>query len=779
MKLSRLICGALLPHAGKTSEAMREVLIVLVVGLAFLASSCAYMAVSRDNQLILNSRYSEVVQRLEPKATDHSKAKLEDFYWLCQSYMKLKRYNKLFACVDQMQRKIQSGDRTWFFFDLSPVPHTLRAQALIDLGQYSDAIKEARQAYELAGAKVFKFDSLALLGLAYALAGDRENALRTADKLDGISQFWDNLQFNKYGGLAKIHMAVGDFAKSLEEIRKAEDKAFQAFTDMISGAALMGESIFVYERLPREFILAKSLYETGQVIEAKQRYDLLLQHSQTRDNGDIYWLILFDRGRIAAAEGDRSGAIDFYRRAIEVIEQQRSTINTETSKIGFVGDKQDVYSGLISTLFAAGRYAGAFEYVERAKARALVDLLAERQRFAPKERDPGEILEMLAQLASLEAETRVLDASMTANQLAGRRRSVTEARQNIVSRAPELASLVTVSALSAADIQGLIGDDEALVDYFYQAGELFAFVVTRGAVRGVKLDSGDLSDTVAVFRDALAEYKSDSYRPVAREMYDRLIAPLAEMLGRPKLTIVPHGVLHYLPFNALHTGEEFLIDRYAIRLLPSASVLKYLKGWDRPLAQEILVLGNPDLGDPKWDLKGTEAEALEIGRTWSGSTVLLRKNASETVVKKAGGHFRYLHIASHGKFHSDRPLDSGILLAADGENDGRLTVSELYDLELNADLVTLSACETGLGEVRNGDDIVGLTRGFLYAGARAIVASLWPVSDDATRDLMTRFYAKLQSVGKREGLRQAQIETRKKYPHPYFWAAFQITGSGR
>ena len=190
----------------------------------------------------------------------------------------------------------------------------------------------------------------------------------------------------------------------------------------------------------------------------------------------------------------------------------------------------------------------------------------------------------------------------------------------------------------------------------------------------------------------------------------------------------------------------------------------------------MLAFGNPDLGDPQLDLKYAQAEAQNVAKVMPNSKALVRREASESAFKRYGEGFKYLHIASHGTFNADSPLSSALLLAKDAENDGTLTVGELYSMRLNADLVTLSACETGLGKIANGDDVVGLTRGFLYAGSRSIVASLWKVDDEATAYLMTRFYQSLKGTSKREALRLAQIETRKKYPHPYYWAAFQLTG---
>ena len=233
------------------------------------------------------------------------------------------------------------------------------------------------------------------------------------------------------------------------------------------------------------------------------------------------------------------------------------------------------------------------------------------------------------------------------------------------------------------------------------------------------------------------------------------------------------------PFNALHNGKSYLIERYSIRILPSASVIKYLQAKKTSKPADILVFGNPDLGDPRYDLVYAQNEAIAVSKTQSRSRVLLRKEATETAFKKYGSSFKYIHFATHGQFNVDAPLKSAVLLAPDAESDGILTVNKLYSTKIDADLVTLSACETGLGKIANGDDIVGLTRGFLYAGSSSIVASLWKVDDLATADLMTRFYTNMKTLDKREALRQAQLQTKKKYDHPFYWASFQLTGNSK
>lgn len=228
---------------------------------------------------------------------------------------------------------------------------------------------------------------------------------------------------------------------------------------------------------------------------------------------------------------------------------------------------------------------------------------------------------------------------------------------------------------------------------------------------------------------------------------------------------------------ALSNGD-FLVEQYELRILPSASIMEYLKQGYGNNQNSALVFGNPDLNDPELDLPYAQLEAQKIGKLVYGSTVLLRNQATETAAKTLGGRFRYLHFASHGVFDAENPLDSALLLSSDGKNDGRLTVSELYETRMNADLITLSACETALGKITNGDDVVGFTRGFLYAGANSIVSSLWQIDDEATGVLMNQFYRNLAKANKRSALRNAQITMiASKQNHPFYWSAFQLTGS--
>ena len=356
-------------------------------------------------------------------------------------------------------------------------------------------------------------------------------------------------------------------------------------------------------------------------------------------------------------------------------------------------------------------------------------------------------------------------------------RSLRVAHQQIRQLAPELSTLLSVSSIPVAELRQRIGADETLVEYYQQDAALYAFVLGRDRLHAIKLESGGMNDEISAFRSALTRPESTDWKVPAQALYQRLWQPLEPLIAGSRVVIVAHGTLHYLPFAALQrTDGAFLIDLASMRMLPSASVLKFLNPLTDASPARLLVLGNPDLGDSRLDLEFAGEEARLIAGSQANAQLWMRKEASETNFKNSGKNYARIHFASHGKFNADSPLESGLYLARDATNDGVLTVGELYSMTLNADLVTLSACETGLGKVARGDDVVGLARGFLYAGSRSIVASLWSVDDEATGILMKRLYDNLKKIPKDESLRQAQIKTRQQFPHPYYWAAFQLSG---
>lgn len=725
------------------------------------------------SSLAQKGMHHEIIRELQPELNAGKDISSFQLLLLMGAYYESRQYRLALAMADLMEKRFAEGKSTSMMFgaDLSPYPQLVRAAVALDQGANEEAVK-------LAGAALGRLKpnqpfyrqqvimTCGVLGTAQAHLGQADDARKCIERIRGLSIFMTNLGPEKFTAMARIHMALKDYDKALEAIDDSDAEVSGVLT-------LFYDPTF--QNLPRFFMRAKSQYETHRQKEAREAYDQLLRHPQIAQYGGIYWVVLYDRARIALEENDPAMAIELLQKAVDVIERQRSSIDTEAGRIGFVGDKQSVYQLLVSLLIGAGRDAAAFEYVERSKARALVDLLASQGNFRPPtpQSDTGGTLQ---KLANAESALLALPAPDDAAGAARTRNAVIEVRGELQRQAPELAALVSVGATPATTIQTLLAPDEALIEYYYSERELAAFVMTGAAIKAVTLARANLEQDVAAFRRCIADPASVTCPEHAQKLHARLVQPIASLLKAKRLVIVPHGVLHYLPFGALHDGSAYLIDDYSLRVEPSASVLDFIKVRTGVAPTSALVLGNPDLGKPEFSLQHAEEESSAIAKLVPNARVLLRADATRSVVRSQGERYALLHFATHGVFDVKAPLDSALLLAPDAESDGRLTVSDLYALRLDADLVTLSACETALGQLASGDDVVGFTRGLLYAGARSIVSSLWSVDDLATRDLMVGFYSGLPALGKQEALRQAQLAVKKSRPHPFFWAAFVLTG---
>jgi len=748
------------------------------------------------DRLEANGQYGALEKVMEREVLDIAHATTAKLVPLCVAYSKVKRYAKLFACLDHLEANVRAGDNldvagpTSMKSNIAPLPDVLRAEAYLELAQYDAAAAAAARSDKpfpeensLSYYSEFflRVRALTVLTLANFFRSDRKAAERYQSALENMSTgFVGGIVKRRVKNIAltKTYMASGRYDLALETIRSGSlgFNVGSALADLLIGASARGQSWFAYAEIPKLFMLNRCLLETGQVAEAKAGYDELLKMDQSRENGEILWIALYDRGRIAEKEGDRRGAIAFYRRGVDIIEQQRASINTEANKIGFVGDKQAVYGRLIAMLVDEGRTGEAFDYVERSKSRALVDMLAAKKDFAAQGANPEKIRQVLAQLDAADNAARVQDEAAKLGEGIGPR-NLEVARREVQSAAPALSTLVTVGAVPSDELKVLVGAQEALVEYYYLGQDLYAFVLTRESLQVVKLDAKGLAEEVQAFRRMIEEPSSQDWQGPARALHRRLWRPLEGMVIARQVIVVPHGVLHYVPFVALQqTDGSLLLDRIGFRSLPSASVLKYLKPRMVNGEGRLLAFGNPDLGDPKLDLRFAEAEARLVAGMTANSRLLVRRDASKSNFKNVAALFSRLHFATHGRFRADDPLASGLYLAKEAQDDGVLTVSDLYSMSLDADLVTLSACETGLGRIANGDDVVGLTRGFLYAGTRSIVASLWSVDDEATAGLMKSFYENLATMSKDESLRDAQRRTRQTFPHPYYWAAFGLTG---
>jgi CHAT domain-containing protein len=332
----------------------------------------------------------------------------------------------------------------------------------------------------------------------------------------------------------------------------------------------------------------------------------------------------------------------------------------------------------------------------------------------------------------------------------------------------------------------------------------------------LKVDSKKLFQKIREFRARAVEgitldlLFSKAYERPLSDLHDILIQPIEEKIfGKKNLVIIPYGMLHYLPFQALLSREgKYLIESFTISYLPSATVLKYARVKNKGNRMDLFAAGNPVTGlEP---LPATEEEVREVSILFEKRLVLMGKEATKNLVKGQSPKYDLLHLSTHGEMIESNPLKSNLRFTPSERDDGRLTVNEIFDMEIKANLVVLSACETALvkgetGDFPQGDDLVGLSRAFIHAGAPSVVASLWKVSDDSTVKLMKTFYQNMRNMPKAEALRKAQMDLMKstvRFPitragggtiqtsqklceemvecsHPFFWAPFILLGDWR
>jgi CHAT domain-containing protein len=252
-----------------------------------------------------------------------------------------------------------------------------------------------------------------------------------------------------------------------------------------------------------------------------------------------------------------------------------------------------------------------------------------------------------------------------------------------------------------------------------------------------------------------------------QEFYDLLIAPIRSRLQTSHLIVVPHGALHHLPFHALFDGTNYLVDDFTISYAPSASIYTLCHARTANTSGPALILGVPDPAIP-----AVEAEAAAVAQILPDANLIVGENATTSLLAEKGAQTRYLHIATHGYFRQDQPMFSGIRLA-----DSCLSLYDLYQMKLPVELVTLSGCSTGLNVVSAGDEILGLARGLICAGAQTALLSLWDVQDQSTAEFMSIFYERLAgSQNKAQAVRDAALQLRKSRAHPYYWAPFVLVG---
>ncbi|HSB73978.1 MAG TPA: CHAT domain-containing protein [Candidatus Methylomirabilis sp.] len=504
-------------------------------------------------------------------------------------------------------------------------------------------------------------------------------------------------------------------------------------------------------------------------------------------------------GRVYHETGNLPAAESHLRTSVAAIEDMRSQLQSEEFRETFVEDKMGAYARLIQVLFDRRKLAEAFDMSERARARAFLDLLGNRVslskgRSAALIAEEKSLQERIAQLKAREAlqdseeeepeQTTRPGGSAPQRELNLAREAYAAFLSRVRAQSREQASLMTVEPLTLSEVQALLGPDTVLLEYFVGGGRTLGWVVSRDALRVVRLRIGEneLARHISDFRQLIASRgRIEELQQAASDLFQTLVAP-AFPAGLPReLLIVPHRALHYLPFHALMSAPgRHLVQDSLVYYLSSASLMQFTREKEQAATAGALAVGNPDLEDPGLNLRYAEREAREVGRFFPEATVLVGKEATKIQTRRYMDAESLIHLATHADLDGNDPLGSALLLRPAGGDTGRLEVQEVFGLDLHASLVILSACDTSLGRLTQGDEVVGLTRAFIYAGTPSVISTLWMVDDRASYELMQAFYQNLRAGrGKGEALRQAQLATLSRYPHPYYWAAYQLTGEAR
>ena len=492
-----------------------------------------------------------------------------------------------------------------------------------------------------------------------------------------------------------------------------------------------------------------------------------------------------------------------YGIAREVLEDLRGALHGEELKISFMKNRLEVYENLVDLCLAGPEPAAmreAWTYIEMAKSRSLLELMGRRVHAvaangggsagkAVLARRISELREQLnwyyhrievEQLGQVPASD---DRLLELRDLAGKReREFIRLLRELPPAEAEAAGVETAPPASLEDVQSALGPHVTLVEYFRVRDRILAVIVTEDSLQAFPVTLAPrIAKVVRMMQFQFSKFRLDpayirefqaplmeATQAHLQDLHRELLEPIRDHLKGRHLVIVPHELLHYVPFHALFDGRRYLVDSYTVSYAPSASIYVECRRKANVASGGSLLLGVPDKNTPS-----IQEELQSVAEVLPRPKVFLGSQASRQALEENGPRSRWIHIATHGFFRQDNPMFSGIRLG-----DTFLTLYDLYRLKLPAEQVTLSGCSTGMNVIAAGDELMGLMRGLLAAGARSLLLTLWDVNDTSTAEFMRAFYSRLfRSLDRSMALREAMLELRERYPHPYYWAPFILVGN--
>jgi CHAT domain-containing protein len=567
-----------------------------------------------------------------------------------------------------------------------------------------------------------------------------------------------------------------------------------AAADFFDQSALSGKAVLAH------LLLAQIALQVDDLEAANQETRAALARLSGLQTPVLAYQAHFLEGQIAQARGDRETAHRAYLDARTALETLRSRLHGEELKISFVKNRMQVYEALVE-LYLSSRDEGtsveeAFACIEAAKSRNMIEMIFQSGQSLPmgemgqsdlvrRIRDLREELNWYyhrIELEQLRPEDRSHRKLENLQEMAqSQEKELLRTLRELPAHERENATLEAPADFSLKKLQASLPPEATLIEYFIAGGQLVAAVITREMSRILPVTMlSRVAHLLQLLRFQVSKFRmgNDYVRrfeePLLRateshleSLYTELIGPLRLLFHGNHLIFVPHGPLHFLPFHALKNGEEYLCESFTISYAPSATVFSLCQQKTVSSAPSSLVLGIADARAPQ-----ILDEVRSVAALLPRSSLHLGQDATSSLLREKGSETGLLHIATHGVYRQDNPMFSGIRLG-----DGYLNLYDLYQMRLNARLVTLSGCATGMNFVAAGDELLGLQRGLFCAGATSLLLSLWDVHDESTAQLMGYFYEHyIRSTDMAGSLRRAMRELRQKKPHPFYWAPFVLVG---
>ena len=651
---------------------------------------------------------------------------------------------------------------------------------LVELHKYKEALGPLNEAIKVAAkTRGAAYPTIAITAKIEALSGIGENkqALAlAADEMQKVSAYHlAGHLYELYQTRADVYDRMGDWNQAISDLKQS---------------AVYAKQLSYWRGLTQvDGLLAQAYLHQADLQSALTAINEAIDGNRNIPD-ELYFVPknLAIKAEIMERLGNVKASNDLYEKSADLLDALLSKIPTPMVERQLLNDLSMVYAGYFVSLTDQGRMTDAFRAIERARGRVEVQALAHHTVIEPGNRE--------MRLTSLDVQLlNTDDAKARSNILA----SIYTAEQQLC--ADSSAMDIPPQLVPLTDLQRDLRPSELLVEYVLADPHSYALAVTQSAVHRYTLPSKtELEQEATLYRSELIQQKTDL--ALAQRLFDGLLGGIREFKEKQALIVVPDGKLHLLPFSALADSGQYVLASHLVSAAPSGTVLDMLRHRADRMAREDL----PYLGVAAWTSKPPPTTLIAaISRAVSGperqelvalpesrnevetiaadlpkpGTVLLGDHATETDFKRLPlNQYNVIHLALHGYADPEFPDRSALVFAPENPpvDDGLLQVREIRRLPLNASLVTLSACNTGVGPVGE-EGVANIVNAFIEAGAQSVVSTFWEVEDRATAQLMIDFYQHIgRNEGKAEALRQAQLDMLHSGAQPYYWAGFELVG---